>query len=382
MRSLAAYRAMPGAIGSTFVPSFTLTGHTVGESVRQPLRPALAVSAPHLQAARGRALRPPRKFAAAAAAAVAAAAIRSRYSDASWLTRSTRACRVARCAVDEEDDEDEPPKREDLPPAVIIGGGRLGDAFYNMGLGQDVIVKRGDPFPVNAPVGPIYVCTRNDALKDVIAMTPPERREDLVFVQNGALKPFLAKELGEKTPVTILLVYFAVAKKGEKPLDGKTDTDPEGLSAVNSNGKWAKEVAWRLQTSRMSLRVLDNAQFNQAYWEKNLWICAYMLVGALHGGCTVGQVESEHRAEVDDMISEMAAALTAADPDLRWTRARLCDRLAAYARSVAHFPTAVKEFEWRNGAFYDLTLQAQALGRPDPSPLHTAGLKKLGLVKD
>lgn len=25
-------------------------------------------------------------------------------------------------------------------------------------------------------------------------------------------------------------------------------------------------------------------------------------------------------------------------------RLRLCDRLAAYARSVAHFPTAVKEF--------------------------------------
>ena len=42
--------------------------------------------------------------------------------------------------------------------------------------------------------------------------------------------------------MTILLVYFAVAKKGEPPLDGKTDTDPEGLSAVNAGGKWAREV--------------------------------------------------------------------------------------------------------------------------------------------
>ena len=25
------------------------------------------------------------------------------------------------------------------------------------------------------------------------------------------------------------------------------------------------------------------------------------------------------------------------------------DRLLAYARAVSHFPTAVKEFEWRNG---------------------------------
>lgn len=44
-------------------------------------------------------------------------------------------------------------------------------------------------------------------------------------------------------------VYFAVAKKGEPPLDGKTDTDPEGLSAVNAGGKWAREVHWRLTSS-------------------------------------------------------------------------------------------------------------------------------------
>ena len=44
-------------------------------------------------------------------------------------------------------------------------------------------------------------------------------------------------------------VYFAVAKKGEAPLDGKTDTDPEGLSAVNAGGKWAREVHWRLSSS-------------------------------------------------------------------------------------------------------------------------------------
>ena len=35
----------------------------------------------------------------------------------------------------------------------------------------------------------------------------------------------------------------------------------------------------------------------EAYWEKNLWIAAYMMVGALHS-CTVGEVESNHRKEV------------------------------------------------------------------------------------
>lgn len=40
-----------------------------------------------------------------------------------------------------------------------------------------------------------------------------------------------------------MLVYFAVAKKGEKPTDGKTDVNPEGLTAgvegVEKCGRWA-----------------------------------------------------------------------------------------------------------------------------------------------
>ena len=33
-----------------------------------------------------------------------------------------------------------------------------------------------------------------------------------------------------------------MAKKGEPPLDGKTDTDPEGLSAVNAGGRGPLET--------------------------------------------------------------------------------------------------------------------------------------------
>eukprot|EP00962_Isochrysis_galbana_P054830 scaffold26472_cov120-Isochrysis_galbana.AAC.1 len=56
------------------------------------------------------------------------------------------------------------------------------------------------------------------------------------------------------------------------------------------------------------------------------------------------------------------------------------DRLAAYGRAVSHFPTAVKEFHWRNGWFHDISRRAVAEGRPDPTPLHTAGLVQLGIV--
>lgn len=39
----------------------------------------------------------------------------------------------------------------------------------------------------------MQVCTRNDDLEDVISRTPPVRREDLVFLQNGVLGPLLEK---------------------------------------------------------------------------------------------------------------------------------------------------------------------------------------------
>ena len=54
-----------------------------------------------------------------------------------------------------------------------------------------------------------------------------------------------------------------MAKKGEKPLDGKTDTDPEGLSAVNAGGKWAREAPWRSLCMSLIVMVLfDHALFD------------------------------------------------------------------------------------------------------------------------
>ena len=126
-------------------------------------------------------------------------------------------------------------------------------------------------------------------------------------------------------------------------------------------------------------RALDGADYTAAMLEKHVWICAFMMVGALNGGVTVGDVESSHADELRPLVAELCAAgeleLGVKLP------AGAYDRLAAYGRSVAHFPTAVKEFEWRNGWFHAITQKALAAGRPDPMPLHTAGLRKLGIIE-
>ena len=74
---------------------------------------------------------------------------------------------------------------------------------------------------------------------------------DLVFFQNGMLEPwFQSKDLGDADQV---LAYFAVSKLGEPPIDGKTDTNPEGLTAAY--GKWASAVAARLHAGGLSFKV-------------------------------------------------------------------------------------------------------------------------------
>ena len=40
-------------------------------------------------------------------------------------------------------------------------------------------------------------------------------------------------------------------------------------------------------------QVLDRPAFTCSMLEKLVWISAFMLVGARHGGCTVGEVEAQ-----------------------------------------------------------------------------------------
>nr|GEU79232.1 uncharacterized protein [Tanacetum cinerariifolium] len=259
-------------------------------------------------------------------------------------------------------------------PSIIVGGGRVGRALQDMGTGQDLLVKRGEPVPLDFP-GPILVCTRNDDLDAVLSSTPQSRWNDLVFFQNGMLEPwFQSKGLGDADQV---LAYFAVSKLGEPPVDGITDANPEGLTAAF--GKWGSAVAARLQAGGLSCKVLEKEPFQKQMLEKLIWISAFMLVGARYPGATVGDVEKDHRFEVISLIGELATA-AAAEKGIVF-EVGIEERLLAYARAVSHFPTAVKEFKWRNGWFYSLSEKAIAQGKQDPCPLHTSWLKELNIVQ-
>ena len=157
-------------------------------------------------------------------------------------------------------------------PFVIVGKGRVGSALMKMGPGTDVMVGRSDPIPTS-PAGPIVVCTRNDTLDDVVNRTPESRRKDLLFIQNGMLQPWLdAKGLGSNTQA---LIYFAVAKMGDAPTDGKTAMNPEGLTAVT--GPHAESFAERLRSGGLSCRVLGAGEPCALPLHKTFPTCVYFL---------------------------------------------------------------------------------------------------------
>ena len=133
---------------------------------------------------------------------------------------------------------------------VVVGKERVGEALAKMLGPKAIMVGRTDTVPAEG-TGPIYIATRNDDLAAVIDKTPPNRCKDPVFMQNGMLGPFLESYgLLDNTQV---LIFFAVAKKGEAPTDGVTDLNPEGLTAAH--GAWANDLAATLKTTGLSCHI-------------------------------------------------------------------------------------------------------------------------------
>ena len=151
----------------------------------------------------------------------------------------------------------------------------------------------------------------------------------------------------------------------------------QGLTAVT--GKWAEDFSARIQNAGLSCHVLPKDTWKIAMLEKHIWICAFMAVGAKYKGITVGEVESTKTSEVRELIEQLGNAASKAT-GINFPEG-LADRLCSYAKSVSHFPTALKEFEWRNGYFTGLTLEAVSKLQPDPCPAHTEIMISEGLYK-
>lgn len=144
----------------------------------------------------------------------------------------------------------------------IIGSGRIGS--FLAGAGDCRVLGRTDTIDPDQVGSPIIITTRNDALGDIIEKCPPQRRPDLLFVQNGYLDPLLAKyDLLTNTQV---LLYLSVPSLGAKAVDGVTTVNPEGLTTAT--GVHAQSFADRLGQLGMKCNVVDAETYRAPMFEK------------------------------------------------------------------------------------------------------------------
>ena len=145
---------------------------------------------------------------------------------------------------------------------TIVGGGRIGGLLS--GGGPNLLLGRDDTIPPDGEGTPIFVATRNDALEGIIESCPENRRNDLVFLQNGYLDDFLSsKGLLDNTQV---LLFVSVTARGADPVDGVTSVNPEGLTAAA--GVHASAFKDRLAALDLKCNVVDPGEYRPAMFEK------------------------------------------------------------------------------------------------------------------
>lgn len=251
--------------------------------------------------------------------------------------------------------------------AVVIGGGRIGTALTQRslahGLEVPLVTRSAGWQALEAPAGvPVAVCVRNDDLSAVVDRVPPHRRADLVFLQNGMLRPWLAEH--GLTDASRGLLFFAVAQRGSPPVPG-------GMSPMVGRQAPAM-VAW-LRRLDLPAAVVTAGEFAAVEVEKLLWNSVFGLLCQVHG-CSVGEVVGQHRRQVYELAQEMLA-LAGPVCHAELALMPLVDRLCAYSLAIADYHGAVKEWPWRNGWFVQ-----EAVRRGVACPVHaelTLGLAEL-----
>lgn len=249
---------------------------------------------------------------------------------------------------------------------VILGAGRVGAALARAAeaAGQPwwlVDRDRGWQAVDGLPGDPILLTVRNDDLDEVIARVPRRRRDDLVFVQNGMLRPWLREHA--LAGCTRGLLFFAV-KDRAAPIEPGPDSPFCGPHALT--------VARWLVACGVPAEAVDWARFTAAEHEKLVWNAAFGLMCQARGA-TVGQVCEAHLGELRALVAELnrVAGISMGfdvEPEA------LLGQLVAYSRSIPDYRGAVKEWRWRNGWFVDTAARYRI-----PMPVHAALCAEAGV---
>jgi ketopantoate reductase len=243
---------------------------------------------------------------------------------------------------------------------IVIGAGRIGTALAarqdDQGRQRFVLVDRKRGWEQIDPdgKGAIMLAVRNDDLAAVIDRVPKSRHGDLVFVQNGMLRPWL--EDRGLAGATRGLLFMAVPSVGAAIEFGG---EPGGESPFW--GPQAQAMVEAFTAVGLPAKVVDARTFAAIELEKLIWNSAFgLFCQALD--CDVGTVVEQHRPRLRLLVAELLAV---GGPELgvELELDPLVERLCAYSRSISSYRGAVKEWPWRNGWFVS-TARARKIRTP------------------
>lgn len=248
---------------------------------------------------------------------------------------------------------------------LAIGSGRIGLALGRAAAEKELpyrVIDRTSGWELlDETAGePILVLTRNDDLAGVLDRVPTDRLSDLVFVQNGALREFLASRYLPHATRGVL--FFAVADRTSAPLVG-------GFSPFC--GHHAGYVTEWLNQAGLPSKGMDWARFSLYELEKMVWISAFGALGDAYDK-DVGTLAEQHPGEIAVLADELRTvgrAVMGVDIELDW----LVNRMCTYSSKIPRFRAGVREFTWRNGWFVQKATE-WGLGQA----LHIELLKKGG----
>ena len=114
-----------------------------------------------------------------------------------------------------------------------------------------------------------------------------------MFIQNGMLQTWFTEQSLES--VTQALLYIAVSKIGDEPVDG--------LRSVVT-GPQSESFVWLMNELGLQCTAVTKSLFLIEMLEKLLWNCVFGLLCQVHN-VTVGDVVVQHRLQVESLSLEL-----------------------------------------------------------------------------
>lgn len=222
----------------------------------------------------------------------------------------------------------------------VIGNGRIGQTVANIASQYTVqILERHTLGTVPLLDGPICVCTRNDDLDIVLRYIPEDRYQDLIFVQNGMVETWI--EQNQCASSTRAVLYFAVSKKGDAPVDGKRTV------VMGPHAHFFQDL---LAQGNIACTIVDAEQYKKEVMEKFVWNCTFGVLST-YFQCSVGDVVEKHHDNFLRLATEQIS-LCSLEMHIELSKGEesaMLKRLAEYSLSIYEYQGAVKEWAWRNG---------------------------------